>query len=85
MSSIVDIYGGSAAGIIMTGMGHDGGIGFKKLFDAGGYIISQDVESCVVAGMPKTIIDMDIANEILPLLEIADSITNLFRNKLKIL
>jgi two-component system chemotaxis response regulator CheB len=44
----------------------------------GGYIISQDIESCVVAGMPKAVIEQKIANEIVPLNEISESIASIF-------
>jgi two-component system chemotaxis response regulator CheB len=40
----------------------------------GGYIISQDEASCVVYGMPRAVVEAGIADEILPLDSIADSI-----------
>ncbi len=74
VESVVESFGGNALGVIMTGMGRDGCAGLKKLHDKGGYIIAQDEESCVVYGMPKAVVDDGIADEVLPLEDLADSI-----------
>ena len=79
VNSIVEVYKDKAVGIIMTGMGNDGQIGLTNLNKAGGYIISQSKESCVVAGMPGSVIDNNIAHEIQPLHCIAGTITALFQ------
>jgi two-component system chemotaxis response regulator CheB len=46
----------------------------KKLNAKGGYVIAQDEESCVVYGMPKAVVDEGIADECLPLENLAESI-----------
>jgi len=61
-------------GIIMTGMGNDGLEGVKPLKAKGGYIIAQDEASCVVYGMPKAIVDAQLANEVLPLDSLANAL-----------
>lgn len=78
ITSVAEVFRNLAVGIIMTGMGHDGKEGIAKLKAAGGYSISQDIESCVVAGMPRTIIDADLADEIHSLKDMADTIASLF-------
>ncbi len=78
IDSIVKHYRGRALGIIMTGMGHDGAKAMKKLHDTGGYILSQDIDSCVVSGMPKSIIDLNIANEIHPIEKMAAAVSSIF-------
>lgn len=77
--SMNKVYNGDVVGIIMTGMGNDGCAALKELDQSGGYVISQDIESCVVAGMPKAVIDAKIAHEIHPLRDIAGTINALFR------
>ncbi|TAE29722.1 MAG: chemotaxis response regulator protein-glutamate methylesterase [Candidatus Kapaibacterium sp.] len=72
--SVVEAFGGHAVGVIMTGMGRDGCAGLKKLNAKGGYVIAQDEESCVVYGMPKAVVDEGVADEVLPLESLADSI-----------
>ncbi len=78
INSVVDVYRGNAVGIIMTGMGNDGCVGLKNLESAGGYIIAQSPDSCVVAGMPKAVIDAKIAHEIHPLRDLANVVSSLF-------
>ena len=74
VDSITDIYGSECLGVIMTGMGSDGCKGLTKLKQAGGKIISQDEPSCIVYGMPRAVIEAGIADEIVPLEEIASRI-----------
>lgn len=74
MDSVVNIYGKNTLGIIMTGMGRDGMEAVKKLKSIGGYAMAQDEESCVVYGMPKAIVDNNLADVIAPLEKIADII-----------
>lgn len=78
MNSAIDVFGKSVVGIIMTGMGHDGRDALKRLHSIGGYVISQDIDSCVVAGMPRSVIDAGIADEIHPLNDLPDAIASLF-------
>ncbi len=74
VSSVADNFGKSALGVIMTGMGSDGLKGLKKLKSKGGYIIAQDEKSCIVYGMPRAVVEANIADEIVPLENIAESI-----------
>ncbi|MFW5701347.1 MAG: CheB methylesterase domain-containing protein, partial [Bacteroidota bacterium] len=78
INSVVDIFAGGAVGIIMTGMGRDGFEALTALHNAGGYVIAQDEDSCIVPGMPRAVIQGGIADEIYPLSELAPAITSLF-------
>ncbi len=69
-TSIGEIFGSHTVGIIMTGMGNDGTQGLKVIHEKGGYVVAQTPESCVVAGMPSSVINSGIANEVVPLKEI---------------
>lgn len=62
--------------VVLTGMGADGTKGIKSLKDAGKnmYVIGQDAESCVVYGMPRTLHEAGLTNEVQPLDKIAESI-----------
>jgi len=77
MDSVVNVYRDKAVGIIMTGMGNDGKIGLGKLAEVGGYVIAQKPDTCVVAGMPGSVIEAKIAHEIQPLNNIAGTICSL--------
>ena len=69
-------YGADVVSVILTGMGCDGAAGMKKIKQAGGYIIAEAEETCVVYGMPKAVVDAGIADEILPVQQVADAIVN---------
>ena len=66
--------------VILTGMGCDGAAGMKKIKKAGGYVIAEAEETCVVYGMPKSVVEAGIADEVLPIGQIADAIIKRVRN-----
>ena len=61
--------------MMLTGMGSDGIDGAKVLREKGGLLIAQNEASCVVYGMPKAVIDANLANLILDADDIAAAIT----------
>lgn len=66
--------------VIMTGMGSDGARGMQKIKSAGGYVIAEDESTSVVYGMPKAVVDLGIADKVLPLPYIAGAIVNAVKN-----
>ncbi len=69
------LYAGkNAIGIIMTGMGDDGAKGMLELKEAGAKTIAQDEKSCVVYGMPKEAVKLNVVDHILPLDKIASQV-----------
>ena len=74
VESVAGFYGKNTLGVIMTGMGKDGLEGIKKIKELGGSCIAQDEASCVVYGMPKAIVDANLADVIAPLEKIPDII-----------
>ena len=74
MESAVNVYGRLCAGVILTGMGHDGTEGASLIKAAGGTVIAQDEESCVVFGMPRSVIENGLANKVVPLNKIVNEI-----------
>ncbi len=74
LRSVAQIYGSHALGVILTGMGSDGSDGIRKLKSAGGRVIAEDESTCVVYGMPKSVIDQKLADYILPINKIAEGI-----------
>ncbi len=78
-----NVSGRNTLAIILTGMGDDGMIGMKELFDNGAYTIAQDEATCVVFGMPKKAIEVGAVREILPLQQIAPRIVDYAHNKIR--
>jgi two-component system chemotaxis response regulator CheB len=75
--SAIPIFGGAILACVLTGMGHDGAAGSKKIADGGGSVIAQDEETSVVWGMPGAVVQAGAAAEILPLDQIAGKITRI--------
>ncbi len=70
-------FGKNILGVMLTGMGGDGSIEFTKIRKLGGYNISQDQASCVVYGMPRTLVELGGADEVTPLDQISGRIRTL--------
>jgi len=62
--------------VILTGMGNDGLKGLTMLKNGGGRIFAQNEETCVVYGMPKSVVDAGIADKVLAIEEMAGEIIN---------
>lgn len=61
--------------VVLTGMGADGTQGITALDKRKPvHVICQDEKSCVVFGMPKAAIEANLADEVVPLTEVAQSI-----------
>jgi two-component system chemotaxis response regulator CheB len=75
MKSVAPLYGPRSIGVILTGMGSDGAEGMRTIKDSGGKTIVQNEETCVVYGMPKAAVDLQAADRIVPLEDIAQAIT----------
>ena len=67
-------YGGRVLGLIMTGMGKDGLEGATAIKESGGHIIAQDEATSVVYGMPRAVIEADLADSVLPMNALADAL-----------
>lgn len=65
--SVASNYGPNALGVVLTGMGDDGTAGAKLMHSAGASILAQDEDTCVVYGMPKSIVDNGLADAVVPL------------------
>ncbi|OQX80778.1 MAG: hypothetical protein B6D56_04120 [Candidatus Omnitrophica bacterium 4484_70.1] len=74
MKSVAEVFEGEIIGVILTGMGKDGLEGAKAIKSKGGKIIVQDEKTCVVYGMPKVVVEENLADCILPLSEISRKI-----------
>ena len=73
-SSVAKVFSGKVLGLILTGMGSDGKLGCQALKNKGSKIWAQDEKSSVVYGMPLAVTRANIAEQNIPLKDIADSI-----------
>jgi two-component system chemotaxis response regulator CheB len=70
-NSVARVYGATAIGVILTGMGADGAEGLQALRQTGAHTIAQNKESCVVFGMPAVAIELGAVEQVLPAEKIA--------------
>jgi len=59
--SAAEAIGRKAFGVVLTGMGEDGGVGAAELARRGGKVVAQEESSCVVYGMPKAVVSRNAA------------------------
>ena len=74
MVSAAEVYGTNTVGVILTGMGHDGGFGMKTIKKRGGQTIAQDSTTAVVYGMPKAAVELNAVDQSLPTGKIPEAI-----------
>jgi two-component system chemotaxis response regulator CheB len=74
LTSLVQRFGKNVIAVILTGMGSDGAHGASLLHCDGGYVIAEDESTCVVWGMPRSVVEAGAANVVLPRPQIASAI-----------
>jgi two-component system, chemotaxis family, protein-glutamate methylesterase/glutaminase len=79
LESAAVAFGGRVLVAMLTGMGHDGLDGTRRIVEAGGTAIAQDEASSVVWGMPGAIAHAGLCHAVLPLPEIAPRLLELLR------
>ena len=72
--SAAEVYGSRVLGIVMTGMGSDGREGAAWIKAKGGSILTETEASCVVYGMPRSVVEAGLSDESVPLERIAQAI-----------
>jgi two-component system, chemotaxis family, protein-glutamate methylesterase/glutaminase len=61
--------------VVLTGMGNDGLRGAREVRRQGGRILVEAEQTCTVYGMPRAIVEAGLADEVLPLDQMAAAIT----------
>ncbi|RLG11792.1 chemotaxis response regulator protein-glutamate methylesterase [Candidatus Pacearchaeota archaeon] len=79
--SLVDEYSGEVLGVVLTGMGRDGGMGALKIKEYGGEVIIQSPDTCVVPSMPLYVKKLLKNVKILPPEKIPEEIVRICQNK----
>lgn len=83
LSSIAEWYRSHAMGIILTGMGDDGAEGIEGIHRNSGVTISQEEKSCVVYGMPREAVRLNVVDYILTPQQIGEALKQLVRPSIK--
>jgi two-component system chemotaxis response regulator CheB len=69
--SVARVFGPSAVGVILTGMGEDGVAGLASIRRAGGAVLVQDEATSIVYGMPGAAVAAGLGDTTIPLGAIA--------------
>ncbi len=72
--SAAEVYGEHTLGVVMTGMGDDGTLGAAWIKTQGGLIFTEAEESCVVYGMPRSVVEAGLSDRIVQLKELSRQI-----------
>jgi two-component system chemotaxis response regulator CheB len=72
--SAADVYGSRVLGIVMTGMGSDGREGSAWIKAKGGTVLTEAEASCVVYGMPRSIVEAGLSDAEIKLDQMADAV-----------
>ena len=75
MESLASVFGPFCVCAVLTGMGNDGTRGSNLIKVAGGKVFVEHESTCIVYGMPKSIIDAGNADKVLRRTQIAQAIS----------
>lgn len=80
-ASAAEAAGRGLVATVLTGMGHDGRDGARRVREAGGRVLVQDEATSVVWGMPGAVAAAGQADHVLPLTDIAPMLTRYLRGQ----
>ncbi|MCK5240982.1 chemotaxis response regulator protein-glutamate methylesterase [bacterium] len=79
MESTAKLYRRNCLGVVLTGMGRDGTQGAAVIHKNGGIVLAEDKSSCVIFGMPKSVIEAGMADKVYPIHTMSDQIKRLVK------
>ena len=74
--SAADVFAERVLGVVMTGMGSDGREGAAWIKAKGGTILTEAEESCVVYGMPRSVVEAGLSDVSVGLEDMARAIVS---------
>lgn len=75
--SAADIYRDRVLAVVMTGMGDDGREGAAWVKAQGGTVLTESENSCIIYGMPRSVVEAGLSDAAAPLDELAPLISSL--------
>jgi two-component system chemotaxis response regulator CheB len=83
LESVVKYHNSAAITVILTGMGTDGTQGARLAKLAGGKVIVEHESTSIIYGMPRSVVEAQLADEVLPLQDIGARLEKLVNNEWK--
>ncbi|MFZ4546289.1 MAG: chemotaxis-specific protein-glutamate methyltransferase CheB [Bacteroidales bacterium] len=75
--SVAAVYGKNTIAVLLSGMGKDGAVELKTLYEIGAHTLVQSEQSCLVFGMPGEAVKIGAASKIMSPAEMIKEITDL--------
>jgi two-component system chemotaxis response regulator CheB len=72
--SAAEVYGERVLALVMTGMGDDGRQGAAWIKARGGTVLTEAQETCVVYGMPRSVVEAGLSDASIPLDRLTEAI-----------
>jgi two-component system, chemotaxis family, protein-glutamate methylesterase/glutaminase len=72
--SAAEVYRSRVLAVVMTGMGNDGRDGAAWVKAQGGTVLTEAEESCVIYGMPRSVVEAGLSDAAIPLDRMAQAI-----------
>ena len=72
--SAAEVFDSRVLGVVMTGMGSDGREGAAWIKARGGGVLTEAEESCVVYGMPRSVVEAGLSDRVFPIEDLARAI-----------
>jgi two-component system, chemotaxis family, protein-glutamate methylesterase/glutaminase len=72
--SAAEVYDSRVLGVVMTGMGADGREGAAWIKARGGRVLTEAEDTCVVYGMPRSVVEAGLSDAVVPIDEMAQAI-----------
>lgn len=74
--SAATVFGSRVLGVVMTGMGDDGKQGAAWIKAQGGTVLTEDESSCIIYGMPRSVVEAGLSDSAVPLSQMAKAIVS---------
>ncbi len=81
-TSVTDIYKQHTIGVLLTGIGDDGSIGFEAIKNNKGTTLAQSTETCVYPNLTQCAIENGVVDHIVKPNQLADSLETILNNSL---
>ncbi len=72
--SAANVFRERVLAVVMTGMGDDGKHGAAWIKSQGGTVLTEAEESCIIYGMPRSVVEAGLSDAAVPLHQMAQSI-----------
>jgi two-component system, chemotaxis family, protein-glutamate methylesterase/glutaminase len=72
--SAAQVYADRVLAVVLTGMGADGTQGAAWVKAQGGRVFTEAEETCVVYGMPRSVVEAGLSDEVIPLFDMPQAI-----------